>query len=141
VNASLLLLKSTLPDWRQKKSGRVINIGSEVVNIGNPEFAHYVAAEAAMLGLTRSWARELGPDGITVNLVEPGWIPVERHAGETASSIDAYRREVPMGRMGLPSDLVGMVVFLTSPRASFVTGQSFAVNGGRTLCQSDSLIM
>lgn len=133
VKAPLLLLQAALPDWRARKVGRVINIGSEQVDIAAPESAHYVAAKAAMLGLTRSWARELGPEGITVNLVEPGWIPVERHGDLAEGDFDDYRRLVPLGRMGVPDDLVGLVSLLASERASFITGQRFAVNGGRTL--------
>jgi 3-oxoacyl-[acyl-carrier protein] reductase len=133
VKAPLLLLQGALPDWRARRSGRVINIGSEVVDIGNPDFGHYVAAKGAMLGLTRSWARELGPEGITVNLVAPGWIPVERHAAADPAEREAYRQLVPLGRQGVPEDVAGIVCFLASPRADFITGQTFAVNGGRTL--------
>jgi 3-oxoacyl-[acyl-carrier protein] reductase len=133
VKAPLLMLQANLLDWKQRNVGRVINIGSEVFNIGNPEAGHYVAAKGAMLGLTRSWAKELGPYGITVNLVEPGWIPVERHVGTPAAEIENYKRLVPLGRMGVPADLVGIVAFLASPAANFITGQAFAVNGGRTL--------
>lgn len=133
VKAPLLLLQAALPDWRAREVGRVINIGSEQVDIAAPESAHYVAAKAAMLGLTRSWARELGPEGITVNLIEPGWIPVERHGDLAEGAFDDYRRLVPLGRLGVPDDLVGLVNLLASDRASFITGQRFAVNGGRTL--------
>jgi len=132
VKAPLLLLQAVLPDWRKRKSGRIINIGSEVVDIGNARFAHYVAAKSAMVGLTRSWAQELGPDGITVNLVAPGWIPVERHENVDQASLEQYRRQVPLRSMGKPDDIAGMVVYLASDRASFITGQTFSVNGGRT---------
>jgi 3-oxoacyl-[acyl-carrier protein] reductase len=133
VKAPTKLLQTLLPDWRRRKSGRVINIGSEVVGIGNPEFAHYVAAKSAMIGLTRSWATELGPDNITVNLVAPGFIPTERHADVPAEALAEYARKVPLGRQGTPAELAGIVVFLGSPQADFITGQTFTVNGGRTL--------
>jgi 3-oxoacyl-[acyl-carrier protein] reductase len=130
--APLYILQAVLPDWRARRTGRIINIGSEVADIGTPEFAHYVAAKAAMVGLTRSWAAELGKDGITVNLVAPGWTPVERHAGASSEDLEAYRRHVPLGRMGTPQDVAGLVAFLASPSADFITGQTVAVNGGRT---------
>ena len=133
IKAPLLLLQAVLPDWRQRKSGRVINIGSEVVDLGNPLFGHYVAAKAAMLGLTRSWANELGPEGICVNLVAPGWIPVERHADVDAKDLDDYRRLTALQRQGTPADIASLVRYLASPEAAFITGQTFAVNGGRTL--------
>jgi 3-oxoacyl-[acyl-carrier protein] reductase len=133
VKAPLLLLQAVLADWRKRRVGRVINIGSEVVDVGDPGFGHYVAAKAAMVGLTRSWARELGVDGITVNLVAPGWIPVERHRNSDPGDLEAYRRLVPLHRAGKPADVAAMVVFLASSGADFITGQTFAVNGGRTL--------
>ena len=133
VKAPLALLHALLPDWRRRKTGRVIHIGSEVVDLGNPHFGHYVSAKAAMVGLTRSWARELGPEGITVNLVAPGWIPVERHHGADPATLEAYRVQVPLEHFGVPADAAGLVVFLASPQADFITGQTYAVNGGRTL--------
>jgi 3-oxoacyl-[acyl-carrier protein] reductase len=134
VKSPLLLLKRVLPGMRARGFGRIINIGSEVMELGNPRFANYVAAKGAQLGLTRSWARELGPSGITVNLVAPGWIPVERHSDAPQAELEAYRRGVPMGHMGKPEDVAKMVAYLASDGAAFITGQKFAANGGNTLC-------
>ena len=134
VKSPLLLLKRVLPGMRARGFGRIINIGSEVMELGNPRFANYVAAKGAQLGLTRSWARELGPSGITVNLVAPGWIPVERHSDAPQAELEAYRRGVPMGHMGKPEDMAKMVAYLASDGAGFITGQKFAANGGNTLC-------
>ncbi len=133
VKSPLLLLKRVLPGMRQRGFGRIINIGSEVMELGNPRFANYVAAKGAQLGITRSWARELGPTGITVNLVAPGWIPVERHAEANAEELEAYRLGVPLGYQGAPTDIAKMVAFLASDEARFITGQKFSVNGGNTL--------
>ncbi|MFC4591813.1 SDR family oxidoreductase [Sphaerisporangium corydalis] len=130
VKAPLLLLHAVLPDLRAAGGGRIINIGSEVADLGNADFGHYVSAKAAMHGLTRSWARELGPLGITVNTVEPGWIPVERHEGDDWTG---YRRGLPLGHMGVPADVAEAVAYLASPGAAFVTGQRLAVNGGNTM--------
>lgn len=133
VQAPLLLLQAVLPGMRATGFGRVINIGSEATDLGNPQFGHYVAAKAAMHGLTRSWARELGPDGITVNTVEPGWIPVERHHAATAADLGDYTAGVPLGHQGAPADVAAMVAFLASADAAFITGQRIAVNGGKTM--------
>ncbi len=134
VKSPLLLLKRVLPGMRARGFGRIINIGSEVMELGNPRFANYVSAKGAQLGLTRSWARELGHSGITVNLVAPGWIPVERHSDVPQAELEAYRRGVPMGHMGKPEDVAKMVAYLASDGAGFITGQKFAANGGNTLC-------
>ncbi|AYG68127.1 MULTISPECIES: SDR family oxidoreductase [unclassified Rhizobium] len=133
VKAPLELLQAVLPDWRARKSGRVINIGSEVAELGNPNFGNYASAKGAMLSMTRSWARELAPEGITVNLVAPGWIPVERHAGASQEAKDGYLAQTPLAHFGRPEDIANAVVFLASSKADFITGQKLAVNGGRTL--------
>jgi len=133
AKSPLLLLKAVLPQMKANRYGRVIQIGSEVFELGNPRFANYVAAKGAQLGLTRSWSRELAPHGITVNLVAPGWIPTERHADATAEELEEYRQSVPVKRMGDASDVAKIVAFLTSKSAGFITGQRIAVNGGLTL--------
>jgi 3-oxoacyl-[acyl-carrier protein] reductase len=133
VKSPLLLLKQVLPGMKEHGFGRIIQIGSEVFEIGNPKFANYVAAKGAQLGLTRSWARELAPTGITVNLVAPGWIPTERHTNAAQDELEAYARSVPMQHMGNEDDIAKMVAFLASDDAGFITGQKFSVNGGNTL--------
>src|SRR6202035_1895991 len=100
VKSPLLLLKQVLPGMRERGFGRIIQVGSEVFELGNPRFANYVAAKGAQLGLTRSWARELAPTGITVNLVAPGWIPTERHVDSSQGELESYARSVPMQHMG-----------------------------------------
>ena len=98
-----------------------------------PQFSNYVQAKGAQLGLTRSWANELAPWQITVNLVAPGWIPTERHADDSQSMKDAYAEGVPMKRMGVPEDIGEAVAFLASDSARFITGQRISVNGGNTV--------
>ncbi len=131
LKAPLLLMQETVPAMKRARWGRVIHIGSEVAELGNANFSSYASAKAAMLGLTRSWAHELGGDGITVNLIAPGWIPVERH--DDLSDMEAYLRDVPLGRHGSPEDIGFAVAFLASDEANFITGQRLAVNGGKTL--------
>ncbi len=135
LKAPLLLMQQTLPAMKREKWGRVIHIGSEVAELGNANFSSYASAKAAMVGLTRSWANELGADGITVNLIASGWIPVERHREQPGdlSGMDAYLQGVPLGRHGVPEDVGFAVAFLASDEANFITGQRLAVNGGKTL--------
>jgi NAD(P)-dependent dehydrogenase (short-subunit alcohol dehydrogenase family) len=133
VKSPLLLAKAVLPSMKERRSGRLINIGSEVFERGVPEFSNYVSAKGAQLGLTRSWAMELAPWQITVNHVAPGWIPTERHAGDSQESKDAYAAAVPMKHMGEADDIAEAVAYLASDGARFVTGQKLSVNGGNTL--------
>lgn len=129
VKAPLRLLQAVLPAMREAHRGSIVNIGSEVVQLGSAPFATYVSAKAAMVGLTRSWARELAPAGVRVNLVAPGWIPVERHEGSDTSGYEAH---VPLGHLGEPRDIANAVAFLASDESKFITGQCLTVNGGNT---------
>jgi len=132
LKSPFLLARRVLPHMKQQRWGRIINIGSEVLARGIGHFSPYVAAKGAQNGWTRSMATELAPHGVTVNMISPGWIPVERHAGASQSKIDSYQSGVPAGRMGVPEDLAGSVAFLASESSGFVTGQNIHVNGGVT---------
>lgn len=129
VKSPTLLVQAVLPSMRSVGGGRVIQIGSDVVDRKLPSMSAYIAAKSAQHAMTEVWARELGPHGITVNVVAPGWIPVERHAGLDESD---YLAEVPLGRMGTPDDVAAAVSFLASEGGAFVTGQRITVNGGHT---------
>lgn len=130
VKSPTLLLQAALPDMREHHHGRVVLIGSDMVDRAKAGWSAYSAAKAAQIGLVRVWARELGPQGITVNLVAPGWIPVERHEG---ADTRAYLADVPLGRLGTPEDIAEMVGFLCSEQAGFVTAQRITVNGAHTI--------
>jgi 3-oxoacyl-[acyl-carrier protein] reductase len=132
VKSPLLLAQAVLPEMKARRSGRIIQIGSEVFAMGHAEFANYVAAKGAQYGQTRSWAKELAPYGVTVNMVSPGWIPTERHTGTPQAELDMYAQKVPMKRQGVPMDVAEAVAYLAGPGANFVTGQNIAVNGGNT---------
>ncbi|HWE03501.1 MAG TPA: SDR family oxidoreductase [Tepidisphaeraceae bacterium] len=133
VKSPMLLAKAVVGSMKKKRYGRIINIGSEVFEKGVAEFSNYVSAKGAQLGLTRSWAMELAPWQITVNLVAPGWIPTERHAGDSQEMKDDYAAKVPMKRMGVAADIGAAVTFLASDEANFITGQKVSVNGGNSL--------
>jgi 3-oxoacyl-[acyl-carrier protein] reductase len=133
VKSPLLLVQAVIAAMKERRAGRIINIGSEVFERGVPEFSSYVAAKGAQLGLTRSWAMELASWQITVNLVAPGWIPTERHIDDPQDAKDAYAALVPMRHMGVAEDVAAAVAFLASDEAKFITGQKLSVNGGNTL--------
>ncbi|MEV5498522.1 SDR family oxidoreductase [Nonomuraea fuscirosea] len=129
VKSPTLLVQAVLPGMKERGGGRVIQIGSDIVNRKLPGMSAYTAAKAAQHAITEVWAKELGPYGITVNVVAPGWIPVERHTGLDESD---YLAEVPLGRMGTPEDVAAAVAYLASEDGAFVTGQRITVNGGHT---------
>ena len=133
IKSPFLLSRACLPHMKQQEWGRIINIGSEVVARGVPNFTAYVAAKGGQNGFTRSLATEVARWGITVNMIAPGWIPVERHENDPAEVKEGYRRLVPADRWGVPQDLDGAVVFLASNESSFVTAQNLHVNGGMTV--------
>lgn len=130
VKSPTLLVQAALPSLRSSGDGRVILIGSDLADRAASGMSAYVAAKNAQIGLTKVWAKELGPDGITVNLVQPGWIPVERHAG---IDTDSYAAEVPLRRTGTPDDVAAMVAHLASDAGGFITGQRITVNGGHMI--------
>lgn len=133
VKSPLLLAQQVIPAMKKKKAGRIIHIGSEVFDRGLPEFCNYASAKGAQVGLMRSWANELAPYEITVNLVAPGWIPTEMHANDPEDFKAEYARNVPMKHMGEPDDIGSVVAFLASDAAKFITGQRISVNGGNTM--------
>jgi 3-oxoacyl-[acyl-carrier protein] reductase len=133
VKSPTLLARAVLPGMKTRARGRIIQVGSDIVDRNLPGMSAYAAAKGAQLSLTRTWARELGRFGITVNLVAPGWIPVERHAGLPSDELGGYLAETPIGRVGSPRDVAGAVAFLASDDAGYITGERLAVNGGHTI--------
>ena len=134
VKSPYLITRRVLPHMKKARHGRIINITSEVFRRGTHPFSAYVAAKGAQTGWSRAMAGELAPWQITVNMVAPGWIPVERHANDPEEMKEGYRKMIPMGHFGLPSDVAGAVTFLASDAAGFITGADIPVNGGMTVC-------
>ena len=132
IKSPVLLTRACLPHMKSQKWGRIINIGSEVVARGVGNFTAYVSAKGGQNGLNRSLSTELAPWGITVNMISPGWIPVERHLNDPEEQKQGYLSLIPMGHWGVPDDVAGATVFLASDAAAFITGQNLHVNGGMT---------
>jgi 3-oxoacyl-[acyl-carrier protein] reductase len=132
VKSPYLLARRALPGMKARRQGRLVNVTSEVFHLGVAPFSAYVAAKGGQTGWSRSMCHELAPFGITVNMIAPGWIPVERHMNDPQADKDAYLATVPMGRWGTPDDVGWAAVYFASDEAAFVTGQTIAVNGGKT---------
>jgi 3-oxoacyl-[acyl-carrier protein] reductase len=129
-----LCVRAVAPAMRKAGWGRIINIATTSVAVGTPNYLHYVTSKSALFGMTNALARELGKDGVTVNCIVPG--PTLTEVPRQSFNADSQARIVAMQcvpRGETPDDIVGLALFLASPAASFVTGQSIAVNGGLTL--------
>lgn len=134
VNAKgvLLCTNAVLPQMRQRKSGRIINIASIAGRQGVPTQGHYAATKATAITLTRVYSQEVGMDGITVNAICPGIILTEMGKNNLGSqeNIDHWTNVAALKRLGDPDDIVGPAVFFASDLSDFVTGQALNVCGG-----------
>ena len=123
-------MKMVLPLMSKQRSGKIVNISSIVGVIGNVGQANYAASKAAVIGLTKTVAREYAGRGVTVNVVAPGFIETAMTAALPEAVREDLKKQIPQGRLGMPSDIADAVSFLVSDRANYITGQVLHVNGG-----------
>ena len=130
VRGTWLMTMAALPFLRASREGRVVNIASDTALWGAPRLLAYTASKGAVMAMTRSLARELGPHGVTVNAIAPGLVEVEATAYVPAERHRHYLEGRALPRAQVPDDVIGPVLFLLSDASRFVTGQVLPVNGG-----------
>ncbi len=134
LKGTFLCSQAALESMRQRGGGRIINIASVSGLVGAVGFAHYAASKAGVIGFTKSLAREVAPMKITANAVAPGIIDTGTALQVFPSqALEYYKTQVPLRRLGHPEDFTALVVFLASPAAAYITGQTYTVDGGYTM--------
>jgi 3-oxoacyl-[acyl-carrier protein] reductase len=134
LGGNFLCVRAFVPTMRAQKSGRIISIASSIAHTGAREFADYAASKAAIIGFVKALARELGPDGITVNAICPGSANTDmprRH--RTEDEVMARLRATPLGHVLQPEDIAGPILFLASDAAAYITGQTYNINCGTVM--------
>ena len=130
LTGAFRMSRSVMRGMMKAKHGRIINISSVVGSSGNAGQANYAAAKAALEGMTRALARELGSRGITVNCVAPGFIDTDMTRTLSTAQSQAVLAQIPLGRLGQADEIAAVVAFLASPAAGYITGSTVHVNGG-----------
>ena len=117
----------------KRRWGRIVNMASVVGIVGNKGQANYAASKAGLIGLTKSVAKELASRNVLANAVAPGFIETDMTAAMTSDARAALTRQIPLERLGTPADIAGVVAFLASEHAAYITGQVFVVDGGMVM--------
>jgi 3-oxoacyl-[acyl-carrier protein] reductase len=130
LTAVFRISKACLKRMLKERRGRIINVTSIVGVTGNPGQTNYSAAKAGLLGFTKSLAREVASRNITVNAVAPGFVDTDMTRSLSAEQRAALQAQIPIGRLGAPEDIAAAVLFLASPQAAYITGETLHVNGG-----------
>jgi NAD(P)-dependent dehydrogenase (short-subunit alcohol dehydrogenase family) len=133
VRGTWLTCRAVAPHMQQRKKGSIVTISSDTAMWGSPRLLHYVTSKGAVEAFTRAMARELGPDGVRINCVAPGLLNNEATAGVPKAKRDWNIQNRAIPREGSPEDIVGLVSFLLSDAASFITGQLIVADGGLVL--------
>lgn len=128
---TLRMTRLVLPEMRSRGTGRIINMSSDGAFVGDAGIVDYAAAKMGVIGFTRALARENAGLGITVNAVAPGAIATRAHDRLTPEVVDRIKAQTPAGFVGVPEDVAGVVAFLASDDARYVTGQTLLIDGGR----------
>lgn len=130
VMGALRLTRALLPEMIRNKSGRIINVSSVWGLVGASCEVDYSTSKAALIGFTKALAKEVAPSGITVNCIAPGVIDTRMNGHLSSDDLSALCDEIPMGRMGSPSEIADLALFLSSQKATYITGQTISPNGG-----------
>ena len=133
LTGTFICTKIAAKTMLKQRAGRIVNITSVAGVAGNPGQSNYAASKAGIIGFTKTIARELASRGITVNAVAPGFIKTDMTANLSEKAATEIISRIPLARAGTPEDVAGVVVFLASPRADYITGQVIHVNGGMYL--------
>lgn len=130
LKGAFLFSKAVIRQMARQKHGRIINIASDAALLGDVQRSSYCAAKAGLLGLTRAVAREAASQGVTVNAVSPGIVETDLIASLPEGKRKAYEERIPLRRFGQTSEVAGIVIFLASDKAAYITGQVICVDGG-----------